>query len=163
MKRKLEVIILSVSFLFISGCSSTKICKVKIYSSDRMTFNKQYEAFNWACRTVLYDLSYKEQDENGNTKWPYYGEGAESKTVTNKGFKIGLTGNKIFNNKSVYSKRYLRTQDDEGYEYTITTTINNNDNPEVVLETTNPDKDKLVNLLQEEFIKRGFKVTQIND
>ena len=128
-----------------------------------MTFNKKYEDFSWACRTVLYELSYKEKDEDGHETMPYYGEGAESKTVTNKGFTIGLTENKIFNNKSVYTKRYLRTKDDEGYEYTITTTTYNKDNPEVILETTNPDKTTFVKALHDEFIKRGFKVIRIED
>ncbi len=163
MKYELKIVLLFVSIMFISGCNSNKVCKVKIYGTDRMTFNKKYEDFNVACRTVLYELSYKEKDENGHEKMPYYGEGAESQTVTNKGFKIGLTGNKIINNKSFYGKSYLRTKDDEGYEYTITTTTYNKDNPEVILETTNPDKTTFVKALHDEFIKRGFKVIRIED
>ncbi|MBN2589314.1 MAG: hypothetical protein JXA96_05605 [Sedimentisphaerales bacterium] len=162
MKYKLKILLLFVSVLFISGCSSFKTFKVKIYGSDRMTLNKQYEDFNWACRTVMHELSYKEKDENGHEKEPYYGEGAENKTVSEKSISIG-TENKIVNQKSVYRKRYIKTRDDEGYEYTITTTTYNKDNPEVVLETTNPDKDKLVNLLREEFIKREFIVNQIDN
>ena len=148
MQYKSKIIIILLSALIISGCSTVKTCKVKIYGSEYITFNKQYESFNNACREVMYELSYSETDENGGTKRPYYKEGAANQTV---------------NGRNVYSKGYWQTKDEDGYEYSIVSTTLDRDEPVVFLETTNPDKSKLVNALREEFKKREFIIKQIYD
>ncbi len=138
MPGKLKISLFIISVLFMSGCNSNKVCSVKIYSHEYLTFNKQYESFNDTCRMALIKINDHEGEENNS-----FDEKASNRSV---------------NGKSVFMQACFKTKDKDGYEYIITSTTLGNDNPVVTLETTNPDKNKLLNALREEFTKKGFKV-----
>ena len=143
MPGKLKISLFIISVLFMSGCNSNKVCSVKIYSPEYMTFNKQYESFNDACRKALIKL-------NDN-------EGEEKNSIHEKVMA------RTANGKYVLKQTYYKTKDDDGYEYIITSTTLGNNNPVVTLETTNPDKNTLMNALRDEFTKKGFKVKTMFD
>ena len=138
MSAKLKLSLFIVSLLFISGCNSNKVCSVKIYSPQYMTFNKQYESFYNACRLALIKLNDNEREENNS-----FNEKVMARTA---------------NGKNVFTQACFKTKDDDDYEYIITSTTLGNDNSVVILETTNPDKEKLINTLREEFIRSEFNV-----
>jgi hypothetical protein len=142
MQKTIYIISFFVLALSFTGCKRSKICTVTVYGSDFMTTD-QKEPFNNACREVLYQLSYKEEVDANSVKRPYYGEGGKAVTE---------------NKKVIASKAYLKTKDEQNYEYIITSIVLGENEPVVILETTNPDKYKLVNTLLQEFHKRGFNV-----
>ena len=143
MSGKLKIALFIISILLISGCNSNKVCSVKIYSPEYLTFNKQHQSFNDASLNALTKLIYNEGEENNSIDQKFF--------------------NRSVNGKSVFKKDYYKTKDKDGYEYIITSVTLGNNNPVVTLETTNPDKNKLLNALREEFTKKGFKVKTMYD
>ena len=138
MSEKLKLSLFIVSMLFISGCNSNKVCSVKIYSPNCLTFSKECEPFNDICKNVLLELNHKRGEKTNSLE-------QRSRHRWEK-------------EKCVFDQTYYKTIDDNGYEYIITSTTLGNDNPVVTLETTNPDKEKLVNALREEFLRSEFNV-----
>lgn len=136
MSAKLKLSLFIISVLFISGCNSNKVCSVKIYSPNCLTFSKQCESFNDICKNVLMKINNKGREnvleQRGRHRWE--------------------------KEKRVFEQTYYKAKDDDGYEYIFTSTTLGNDNPVVTLETTNPDKEKLINALREEFIRSEFNV-----
>jgi hypothetical protein len=119
--------------------------EVTQYGPEFLTYSGSREKFNNACRSVLHELSYKEKTGENSTRYPHYAEGASS-------HKEGET--------LVAMKAYRKTKGEDGAEYTMTTITLGNRDPVVMLESTSPDKFKLVNALNAEFQKRGIRVRQ---
>ena len=136
MSAKLKLSLLIVLLLFISGCNSNKVCSVKIYSPNCLTFSKQCESFNDICKNVLIKINYSGRGNSLEQRVRHRWEKDEC----------------------VFDQTYYKAKDDDGYEYIFTSTTLGNNNPVVTLETTNPDKEKLVNALREEFIRQKFNV-----
>jgi len=129
----------------LSGCREGKVVAVTQYGPEFMTYRGPTEQFNDACRTVLHELSYKEETGENSVSYPYYGEGVSS-------HKAG--------DAPVAVRAYLKTQGEDEAEYTITTITLGDRDPVVMLESTSEDRHRLVNALNAEFAKRGFRVRQ---
>ncbi len=134
-----------VAIVLVTGCRRIATCTVTEYGPEYMTFTGSHEQFDHACREVLHELSYKEKLSENSTRYPYYGEGASSHTDKDKTIAV---------------KAYLQTKDDAGAEYRITTLLLGRREPIVMLESTSPDRYKLINALNAEFRKRGVRVRQ---
>ena len=143
MRKETKIFLLLIPAVTILGCGKKNEVSVTVYGTDYMTYSERDNAFDDACRVVLRELSYKETDDQNRTSLPYYGEG--SQTFKDK-------------DKISASKIYLKTKDEHGNEYIITTLKLGKREPVVIIETTNPDKFKLINALYNEFNKQGFKV-----
>ncbi len=144
MWKETKIFLLLLSAMTIFGCGKKDEVSVTVYGTDYMTYSERDNAFDNACRNVLREFSYKETNDQNNITLPYYGEGAQT-------FKD--------NNKTSASKTYLKTKDEQGNEYIITTLKLGKREPVVIIETTNPEKFKLINALYNEFNKQGFRVT----
>lgn len=146
MLKETRALLLLIPAMIIFGCGKKEdTVSITVYGTDFMTYSDGTKsAFNDSCRTVLRELSYKEINDQNKTSLPYYGEGTQ-----------------IFKNedKTAASKSYLKTKDEQGNEYIITTIKLGEKEPVVIIETTNPDNFKLINALYQEFGKQGFKVT----
>ncbi len=128
------------------SCATTKIsntCAVVQYSSQHMTYSGSRRLFDDACRKVLRDLSHKIDHEDGKTEYPFYGEGGSS--VKDDDCLISM-------------QVYLKTKDIDGNDYKITTLFLGENDPVVLIDNSSPDKYKLVNALNAEFVNRGIKV-----
>jgi len=121
------------------------VVQVTEYGPEFMVYSGPKEEFNEACRTVLHALSTKVKTGENQISFPDYGEGASSSTEGTKQLAL---------------KTYLKTKDDDGAEYKITTIVLGNRYPVVMLESTSADERKLVNMLNAEFAKRGIRVDQ---
>ncbi len=124
-----KIILLSLSALIISGCSSIKTQTVIIHGQDKSESIKLEGPFSDACRAVLgkFGSIYKQ---------------------TSKEFHI----NGIESYKASY-----KTKDKQNYEYTIVIKGNSKNTLIVTLKTTNPDNEKFVNAFYEEFNERGIE------
>ena len=60
--------------------------------------------------------------------------------------------------RTIAVRVYLRNKDETGAEYKITTVRLGRHEPFVMLESTSPDRYKLINALNAEFHKRGIRV-----
>jgi len=145
MKRCVYLSICAISLAVLPGCRQKDVLVVTQYGPDFMTYRGPTEAFNDACRSVLHELSYKEKTGENSVSYPYYGEGVSS-------HKEGDT--------PIAVRAYLKTKGEDEAEYTITTVILGRRDPVVMLESTSADRHKLVNALNTEFAKRGFRVRQ---
>jgi hypothetical protein len=143
MRKETKIFLLLLSAMTIFGCGKKNEVSITVYGTDYITYSERDNAFNDACRVVLREFSYKETNDQNNITLPYYGEGVQS-------FKD--------KDKTSASKTYLKTKDEQGNEYIITTIKLGKKEPLVIIETTNPDKFKLINALYNEFNKQGFKV-----
>lgn len=128
-----------------TGCRRIATCTVTEYGPEYMTFTGSHEQFDHACREVLHELSYMEKLSDNSTRYPYYGEGASSHTDKDKTIAV---------------RAYLKTKDEAGAEYKITTVRLGRRDPLVMLESSSPDRYKLINALNAEFSKRGIRVQQ---
>lgn len=143
MQNLTKILLLLISAMMIFGCNKKDEVSITVYGTDYMTYRAQNNAFNDACRNVISELSYKETDDQNRITLPYYGAG--SQTFKDK-------------DKTSASKTYLKTKDEQGNEYIITTIKLGKKEPVVIIETTNPDKFFFINALYREFNKQGFKV-----
>jgi len=133
------------AIVLVTGCRRIATCTVTEYGSEYMTYTGSHEQFDYACREVLHELSYKEKLSDNSTRYPYYGEGSSSHTDKDKTIAV---------------KAYLKTKDEAGAEYQITTVRLGRHEPFVILESTSPDRYKLINALNAEFHKIGIRVQQ---
>jgi len=127
------------------GCQRSNETIVTQYGPEYMTYIGSGRQFDEACRAVLREISYKEKLEDNGTRYPYYGEGSSSRKSDDK-----LTA----------SESYLKTKDDDGVEYKITTIRLGTRDPVVILESTSSNPYDLLNALNAEFYKRGIRVQQ---
>jgi hypothetical protein len=134
-----------VAMVLVTGCRRIATCTVTEYGPEYMTYTGSGEQFRGACRQVLHDLGYKEKLSDTSTRYPYHAEGSSSHTDKDK--TIAVRG-------------YLQTKDEAGAEYKITTVRLGRHEPFVMLESTSPDRYKLINALNAEFRKRGIRVQQ---
>ena len=141
-----SIYLIALLLLFsIVGCAtSPEKCSVVQYGSGYLTYSGKRSLFDDACRKVLHDISHKIEHENGTTEYPFYGEGA----MTTKDEERLLS-----------MQVYLMTKDSDGNSYKITTIFLGNNDPVVMIEDTSPKKFRLINALNDEFVKRGIKVT----
>ncbi len=130
---------------FFAGCRRTTNVAVTEYGPEYMTYTGSMEQFNDACRTVLHELGYKEDLGENRARYPYHGEG-------------GTTHKE--KDRLIATKSYLQTKDMDGAEYKITTVILGQHDPVVILESTASDRYKLINALNTQFQKQGFRVQQ---
>ena len=145
MRTAVRFMICLAAMVIAGGCREDVNCKVTQYGPQHMTYTGSSEAFNNACRQVLHDLSYKEQDGENSTRYPYYGEGG----ISSKD-----------NDRILATTVYLKTKDADGAEYKITTLTLGKHDPVVILESSSADQYKLVNALNLEFGKKGIGVRQ---
>ena len=133
--------------VFITGCSTTNSsnkCSVTQYGSRHMTYKGSRSLFDDACRKVLHDLSHKKDHGDGKTEYPFYGEGGSSAKDEDRLLSMQV---------------YLKTKDSDGNDYKITTIFLGENDPVVLIEDSSPEKHKLVNALNTEFVNRGIAVT----
>jgi hypothetical protein len=144
--KPMTCLIASLAVLALSaGCRRTTNVTVTEYGPEYMTYTGSGEEFNHACRMVLHELGYKEDLGENKTRYPYHGEGGTSHKE---------------NDRLIASKGYLQTKDKDGVEYKITTLVLGRRDPVVTLESTASDRYKLVNTLNAELQKQGFRVQQ---
>jgi len=130
---------------FSTGCRRTTGCTVTQYGPEYMTYTGSSESFHEACRTVLHEIGYKEKVNENTTSYPYYGEGGSSHKDKDRTIAVRV---------------YLKNKDEAGAEYKITTVRLGRRDSFVTLESTSPDRFKLINALNAELHKRGIPVRQ---
>ena len=131
--------------VLITGCRRIATCTITEYGPEYITYTGSREQFDNACREVLRELSYKEKLSDNSTRYPYYGEGSSSHTDKDR---------------TIAARTYLRTKEEAGAEYKITTVRLGHRDPFVMLESTSSDRYKLINALNAKFHQRGIRVQQ---
>jgi hypothetical protein len=129
----------------VAGCRRIATCTVTEYGPEYLTYAGSHQRFDDACRQVLRELGCQEKLSETSTRYPYYGEGSSSHTDKDRRIAVRV---------------YLRNKDETGAEYKITTIRLGRREPFVMLESTSPDRYKLINALNAEFHKRGIRVQQ---
>ena len=140
----LACLLLLISTISCATTNNSNKCTVLQYGSQHMTYTGSRSLFDDACRKVLHDLSHKIDHEDGKTEYLFYGEGASSVKD---------------DDRLVSMKVYLKTKDIDGNDFKITTLFLGENDPVVLIENSSPDKFKLVNALNAEFVNRGIEVT----
>lgn len=130
MKKTNILILISLFYVIIPGCSTVKTHKIIIFGQDHSGSNKLEGTFSEACRAVLKQFG------------SLYSQ-------TSKEFHL----NSIASYKATYKVR-----DEQSYEYIIYVKGKSKNKLIVTLKTTNPDEEKFINTVYDEFNERGFKV-----
>ena len=145
MKVALHLVTCFAVIICTAGCGQTTKYTVKQYGPEYMTYTGPNQPFDDACRKVLHDLSYKEKLDGNRTRYPDYGEGVSSHNEKDR---------------RIAAEKYLKTKDEDGAEYKITTLSLGKLDPIVILESASSDRHKLVNALNAEFHRNGIEVRQ---
>lgn len=126
-----------------AGCEPAATCRVTQYGPRHMTYTGPGGQFGDACRQVLHELGYRERVDDNTVRYPHHAEGVSSHED---------------NEKPIAKESYMKTRDGEGAEYEITEIRLGDLDPVVILESTSSDPHRLVNALNAEFARRGFRV-----
>jgi len=126
---------------FLRGQQATVV--VTQHGPDHLSYRGAGEEFIDACRSAMQELSYKEQRGPNSTYYRDLSEGVSSSTEDG-----GM----------VASRGFLRTVGEDGSNYGITIVKIRGEDPVVMLESTSPDRHRLINTLLGEFHRRGFQV-----
>jgi O-acetyl-ADP-ribose deacetylase (regulator of RNase III) len=134
------------ALICLAGCEGPSTTTIMQYGPRHMTYSGSSQQFNDACRAVLYSLSNAEEEGGNSVRYPHYGEGVSSHK-NNEDVPIAV-------------EAYMKTKDEEGAEYKITTIRLGKKEPIVILESTSSDPHKLINALNAEFHISGISVRQ---
>jgi uncharacterized protein (TIGR03067 family) len=126
---------------FLRGQQTTVV--VTQHGPDHLSYRGAGEEFIDACRSAMQELSYKEQRGPNTTYYRDLSEGVSSSTEDG-----GI----------VASRGFLRTVGEDGSNYGISIVKIRGEDPVVMLESTSPDRHRLINTLLGEFHRRGFQV-----
>ena len=144
MTRAFNFVIYLAVIICSAGCrQQTASCMVTQYGGRYMTYQAPSGQFHEACRDALRAISYKEETNGKGVRYPYYGEGALS-------HKDG--------DRCIASETYMKTKDEDGAQYKITTLILGERDPVVTLESTSSEPYRLVNAVGAELHRRGIPI-----
>jgi len=126
---KYKIILLCISAIIISGCSSVKTQKVIVYGPKNDISIKQDSSFSEACRAVLGKFG------------SFYSQSSKDIRV------MGINS----------YKACYKAIDNSDYEYIIAVNGKREGKLIVTLKTTNPDSERFINAFYGEFNARGIE------